>query len=231
MRIPLFFREGGTELNSFFCVGDRDLEGRLSGAQRHGPHHHPGVAEYLVGLVHAFARHAADQVLHGDEHVVEIEGRRVRCADTVLFFALCLLEPRRSLFDDKEGGTFGCVRKERDKVGVSAGGNKNFAAVDGIPGDLPGIILDGLRGRLQSLEVAAGIRLRYGIGHQGAAVGDGAEPLFLLRFRTAHQQGIRPELNGKKGRGNSQADLGNLPDHRAAVAGAAADPSIRFRDE
>ena len=71
-------------------AGDGERGGGVRGhdldpAAAQGRHHHAGVAEHFVGLLHPLAGNEADQILLGNHHIPEGERRGVGRADAVLF--------------------------------------------------------------------------------------------------------------------------------------------------
>ena len=65
---------GRTELDTLLGVGDDLLQGRHAGTQAEAGDHEARVSEDLVGLRESLSGHSADQVLHGDQDVIEGEG-------------------------------------------------------------------------------------------------------------------------------------------------------------
>ena len=149
----------------------------------------------------------------------------------MFFFTLVLCKAVHALFDHEEGGPFGCVGQHREQIGVAAGGNELLGPADAVAGHLSGVVQHRIGLGLEGRQIAACAWFGHGIGHQSAAFGNGAQPLLLLLRGGPHQDGIGAQLNGEKGGGDSQADLGHFLGNSATIARTAAHTAIFFRDK
>lgn len=199
--------------------------------QAHGGDHQPGISEDHVGLFEALPGDAADEIFDRYEDIAEGKRRGVGCPDAVLLLAFALIESLCALLDDEKGRAFGGFGQQGNEIGITAGGDELLVAVDPVAGDFSGVIGYRIGRGLQGGQIAAGIRLGHRIGHQGIAVGDGAQPFLFLLFGTPFQQRIGAQLDRKETGSNTQAYFGHLAGDGAAVSRTAADAAIFLRNE
>ncbi len=98
-------------------------------------------------------------------------------------------------------------------------------------GDRPAALEDGRGGRLQSPEVAAGLRLGGPVGEQDALLRDPAEPLLALDVRPADPDRVAAEERGQHRRGDPEVDPRHQLAHAVDVERAAAHPPVLLGDE
>src|SRR5512140_3529681 len=195
VRVRLLLAERRARLDALARVADGLLHGGHAGAEPERGDHQAREAEDGLRVREPLALHAADEVLHRDEDVLDGDGRGVRGADAVLVLGLARVPALRAALDDEEGGA---VRR-RGEAGVQLGhaaiGDELLRAVDLVADELAALD-DAVGLRADGGQLAAGQRLGHRVGDDEALLRDAAHPLRLLLGRGADDDRIRPEEDG-----------------------------------
>ena len=217
-------------LHALLGIADGALQGGHPPAQAKRGDHQPRKAEHLLGLDHSLPFHPADQVLDGDEHVLQGEGSGVRDADAVLVLCLAGRKALCALFDDEEGESAGRFGEDGVQVGDAAVGDELLVAVEPVAND-PAILRDRVCPGADHGQVASGSGFGDPVGDEHALLGDLAHPQGLLLGRSPNDDRVQAEERGQHRAAQPQVDARDGFRHAVDVVRAAAHPPVFLGDE
>ncbi len=227
----LLLRQWPAALFALSGVGDRPIEGLPPTAEAERGDHQAGVPEDLLGLHEPLARLVADEVVRGNRHLVEEEGRGVREAQAVLVLGRPGGEAGGVLGDDKPGRALRGLRENRREIGNRAVGNPLFAPIEDVCRDLAVVVCHRCRGGRHRPEVAAGFGFGRAVSEHDALLGDGSEPFLLLLLGGADDDRVGPEEGGEDGGGQPDVLARHRFTHEVGVHRAAVHTAVGLGDE
>jgi len=223
--------QGLAELDPLQPIGNRTVEGLLTGAETKGRDHQPGETEDLVGLVEPLALREPEEVIRRHLDTLHNDLRGIGGADPVLVLGRTDREARGVALDDEERGSARSPHQYSVDLGYAAIGDELLGAVDPVCPDLPFFIEDWLGHRLEASDVRAGLRFGDPIGNDETLLADAPEPVFLLLLGTADDDRVDPETDREKGGGDAEIHPSHLLRHPEDIAAAPAKPPHLLRQE
>jgi hypothetical protein len=228
--VALLLRKRTAGLDALGGVGDGAVEGRPAGAEAEGGHHQARVAEDGQGLGEPLPLDAAHQGIGVHPHAGERDLGRVAGADAVLVLGPAVGEARRALLDHEPRRAAGRPGEHAVEVGEAAVADPLLVAVEPVADDRAALDQAGGRGA-QRRQIAAGLGLGGGVGHEQALRGDAGEPALPLLLGAAEADGIAAQQGGEDAGGDPEIDarqgLADLVD----VEGPTAHAAVLFGDE
>ena len=201
-----------------------------AGAEPEGGDHQAGVAEDRLGLDEPLALDAPHQGGGVHAYVGERDLGRIADADAVLVLGLAPGKARGAALHHEPARSAGGEGEDGIEVGEAAVADPLLVAVDPVAGD-PAVLLDALGRGAQGAEIAAGLGLGGGIGHQEPFLGDAGEPELLLLRRAAEDDRIGAEERGEDAGRDPEVAAGEDLTDAIDVERAAAHAAVLLLEE